>query len=857
MEDRKIRILLVEDDESVAQTMRELMKRLGSFVQETVRVGTLAGAMEAVSGSAFDVVILDLGLPDSQGLDTFLQLHGRIPRVPIVVSTGLDDENLAMKAVREGAQDYLVKGSVDGPTVVRTIRYAVERSRVETRPAAGGGSLDPANLKRINFPNLPDPLGRMSELAYNLWFSWHHEAYRLFRHLDIKLWEDVRHNPVQLLKELDRQRFEEVLHESVFMTKYHCVLEAFDRYMGQKETRFALKYPDCVDRWTAYFSMEFGIHESLPIYSGGLGILAGDHLKSASDQGVPLVGVGLLYRESYFTQFISLHGNQQSVYEPNNFSNLPVLPVLREDGKPLTVRVRFDHSAVSARVWKAEVGRVPLYLLDTDFQDNTTSERKITERLYVSDRELRLTQEMLLGIGGMHMLEAVGIRPAVWHLNEGHCALSSYERMRDDLAEGTPLAEAVKRIRPSTVFTTHTPIAAGNEVFETGLVDHLLGDYRDIMKISKDDFFGLARDNRNPDPNAFNMTILALKTASYANAVSELHGIVSRRMWHSLWPDRPAEEAPITHITNGVHTRTWMSSLMKGLLDEHLGEEWRYSLSDAGYWKALERIPDETLWKLHHDLKFRLIEQVRRNLSRQRERNGESPESVTEARRLLNPDVLTIGFARRFTPYKRGTLMFRNRDWLKYILSRENMPVQIVFAGKAHPADQTGKALIQNIVAESRNPEFGGKIVFVENYDMSLSKILVSGVDVWLNLPRRPLEASGTSGMKAAANGAINCSVMDGWWREAYDGTNGWAVGEDKDYYNEMEQDGLDAESLYRILQDDLVPLYYKRDESGLPTDWIRKMKRSMETVIPRFSTCRMIEEYVDRFYVPAMRGGK
>jgi len=856
MNDKMTRILVVEDEPGIARLVADYFKNFGHFPHEVELADSLSKALEILGSKHVDAVLLDLGLPDSQGFDTFRRIRDRVPGTPIVVSTGLADESLAVKAVREGAQDYLVKGSADAATIVRTVRYAVERTSIEARPGKPNGREPAVEIKRKSFPNLPDPLDRLGELAYNLWFSWHHEAYRLFRHLDIKLWDDVHHNPVQLLKEIDGRRLEEVLEEVAFMCKYRSVLEAFDHYMNQKDTRFATVYPDCLDKKVVYFSMEFGFHESLPIYSGGLGILAGDHLKSASDNGVPLVGMGLLYRESYFTQFISLHGNQQAVFEPNNFSNLALQPVPDNAGRHLTVRVRFDHQTVAARVWKVEVGRVDLYLLDTDFSENPTGDRKITERLYVQDRDLRLVQEMLLGIGGVRVLEALGIRPAVWHMNEGHCALSGFERMRGLLESGIPLSEAIARIRPSTVFTTHTPVAAGNEVFETARIDRLLKPYWESMRLTRDDFFSTARDPQNPDPNAFNLTILSLNTSEYANAVSELHGRVSRRMWHSLWPDRPVEEVPIGHVTNGVHTRTWMSSFMKNLLDEHLGDGWRYRLSDSEYWTAIQKIPDESLWKVHNELKFRLIEYVRRSLSRQRERNGESAESIAEVKHLLHPETLTIGFARRFTPYKRGTLLLRNRDWLKYILQRQDLPVQIIFAGKAHPADQMGKSLIQTLYAESRSPEFSGKIVFVENYDMSLAKLLVSGVDVWLNLPRRPLEASGTSGMKAAVNGALNFSVLDGWWRESYDGGNGWAIGEDREYYNEQEQDEQDSQSLYRILQDEIAPLFYRTDAGGLPGEWIKKMKHSMQTVIPKFSTSRMLEEYISKYYVPAMRQG-
>lgn len=845
----KVKILLIEDNPDDVILIKKLLNCVPRFEYELELATTLLKACEILNLKSVDAVLIDLGLPDSQGYASFSRIHKHAPEVPIIIITGLDNEVIAMKAVREGAQDYLVKDSVDGPMLVRSIRYAMERKRQDKTK-----NNEISEIKRNNFPNLPEPIVRLADLAYNLWFSWHHQAYRLFRHLDIKLWEDVHHNPVQVLKEVDTHRLEEVLHEKPFMKRYHQVVEAFDHYMHDQNTWFKREFPEFKDQWIAYFSMEFGIHESLPIYSGGLGILAGDLLKSASDRGVPLVGLGLLYRESYFTQFISRHGHQQSVYLHNNFSDLPLLPVFNGEGKPLTLQVSFDHQTIAIRVWRVEVGRVQLYLLDTDISENSDAERKITARLYVEDRDYRLIQEMLLGIGGVKVLEALGIRPVVWHLNESHCAVANFERMRKLLQKGQPLQQAIETIRKSTLFTIHTPVATGTEVFDAPKIERFLKGYLQSLNIPSDEFFRLGQDAQYSDPNAFNMSILCFRTSGYANAVSELHGHVSRRIWHHLWPDRPVEEVPIGHITNGVHVRTWMASTLKDLLDEYLGLDWRYHLTDMEFWKEIYKIPDEALWKVHSELKFRMIEEVRKILVRQYERNDESPEVIEKTKRILSPEVLTIGFARRFTPYKRATLLFRNREWLRFILSREDMPVQIVFAGKAHPADQVGKQLIQTIYQESRTPEFEGKIVFVENYDMALAKILVSGVDVWLNLPRRPMEASGTSGMKAAINGVLHCSALDGWWREAYDGTNGWAVGEDKDYYNETEQDIVDSESLYRLLQDELAPLFYRRDERGIPVEWIEKMKRSMESLIPTFSTCRMLEQYVHQYYLSMMR---
>jgi starch phosphorylase len=704
-----------------------------------------------------------------------------------------------------------------------------------------------------HFSHLPERIARLGDMAYNIWFSWHSEAVKLFRHLDQELWENVQHNPVHLLYELDPARLIEAAGEEVFLKKYDHVVSAFGHYMDAGETWFTKEHAGAGNMLIAYFSMEFGVHECLPIYSGGLGILSGDHLKSASDLGIPMAGIGLLYRESYFTQFITTHGHQQSVFQPNDFSRMALKPVLKDSGEPLTLKIQMDHGHVAARVWLAQIARVPLYLLDTDVPENTPEERKITRRLYVSDRDLRLVQELVLGIGGVMALNALGLHPTVWHLNEGHCAFSVLERIRILMKNGIAFDQAIEQVRRSTVFTTHTPVAAGNEVFEAWRMDKFFQPYWESMGLGREQFFRLAQEDRNPDPNAFNMTILSLKLSNHANAVSQMHGQVAKRMWSGLWPDRPAENVPIDSITNGIHTRTWMASEMKNLLDCHIGLDWRYQLAEPGFWGKLLSLPDEELWKTHHRLKFRLIEGIRQSMAHQRERNGEAQEAIEDAARILNPDMLTVGFARRFTPYKRASLLFRDRERLKRILTRDHMPVQIVFAGKAHPADQTGKSLIEWVYAESRNPEFSGRIVFVENYDIALARRLVSGVDVWLNVPRRPHEASGTSGMKAAVNGAINMSILDGWWREGYNGKNGWAIGEDRDYYNEMEQDEADSNSLYHLLENEVAPLFYKRDSGGLPVDWLQKMKESMRSIIPVFNTNRMLKEYTDRMYIPSM----
>ena len=702
-------------------------------------------------------------------------------------------------------------------------------------------------------PHIPDRLKKLGDLSYNFWFSWHWEALSLFAALDEKLWEDVSFNPVKLLQQIGEKRLEEIAADGAFLQKYDSVISVFEHYMTDRETWYHSTYPRQKDAMIAYFSLEFGIHESFPIYSGGMGILAGDHLKSASDLGIPLVGVGLLYRQSYFTQLVSLHGHQQALYLDNDFSALPILPVKNKNGDRLIIRIKLDHSHIAARVWQANVGRTSLYLLDTDFPENVREDRKITQRLYVPDRDLRLIQELLLGVGGTAVLKTLGLSPAVWHMNEGHCSFLGIERIRQKIEGGFAFEKAREHVRGSSVFTTHTPVPAGNEVFEIERVARLLGSYWESLGLSREAFFALAQEKDSADTNNFNMTILALRLAKYANGVSRLHGDVARKMWHSIWPERPIEEVPIISITNGVHVRSWMTRQIKVLLDKHLTQRWRCELAKPSFWDAICDIPDGELWIVRQELKSALLEKVRKRLIKQRERNGESMVAINEASKILNPNVLTIGFARRFAPYKRGTLILQNRQWLQYILTREDTPVQILFAGKAHPENQAGKALIREVYEESRKPEYRGRIVFVENYDMAIARRLVSGVDVWLNTPRRPYEASGTSGMKAAANGGLNLSILDGWWQEAYNGKNGWAIGEGEKYTAEGDQDRADNQSLCRILEEEVIPLFYERDEKGLPRRWIQMMKASMQSIVPRFNTYRMVQEYMTEMYAPAM----
>ena len=706
-------------------------------------------------------------------------------------------------------------------------------------------------LNAHHFPFLPERIGQLDELSYNLWFSWHSEAIHIFKYLDSKLWTDVIHNPVKLLHQIDPQRIIDVSKDDVFLAIYDHVIELFNNYLNDNQTWYKTNHADKKNELVAYFSMEFGIHESLPVYSGGLGILAGDHLKSASDLDIPMVGVGLLYREAYFTQFISQSGHQQSFYKHNDFSNMPLQPIKDENGDFVKIFVEVADRTIAARVWQVNVGRIPLYLLDTDFPENPEEDRKITQRLYVADREMRLIQEVLLGVGGARTLEIIGRKPTVWHMNEGHCAFLAIENARRLIETGMSTESAFKQVKESVVFTTHTPVPAGNEVFDANLIKKMMLPVWQSANISMEQFLALGQELRAPDPHAFNMTILSLNLSRAANGVSQLHGEVARGMWQGVFPDKSVADVPIGSITNGVHARSWLADDVKDLWDHYLGTEWRSKLIEPDYWKCIHEIPDEAIWKAHQKLRKKLIEDIRCRQIAQRERNGETADSIAEAKSLLDPDVLTIGFARRFAPYKRGTLLFRDRERLKWILNQSERPIQILFAGKAHPANQPGKALIREIYGESRNPDFSGKIIFIENYDIALARQLVSGVDVWLNTPRRPLEASGTSGMKVGMNGGLNLSILDGWWRECHNGDNGWAIGEDKLYYNEDEQDNADSQSLYHILEFELAPKFYNRDATGLPKEWIKLMKASMATVTSEFNTCRMLKEYVEQLYLP------
>jgi starch phosphorylase len=712
--------------------------------------------------------------------------------------------------------------------------------------------MDLFRAKTIPAFTLPPRLHRLQELAYNLWWTWQPEATRLLGRLDYDLWESLGHNPILFLRQVGASRLTQALEDPEYLALYDSIFASYDAYMQAEDLWARRLHPELTNRPIAYFSMEFGLHEMLPIYSGGLGILAGDHLKESSDLGLPLVGVGLMYTEGYFSQRVSEDGWQSALNRPLDFGQLPVLPVLGDDDKPLTIEVEFPDRQVSLQMWEVRVGRVPLYLLDSDLPSNAPLDRSLTARLYWADLDNRIMQEMLLGIGGVRALRLLGYNPSVWHMNEGHAAFLTLERARERVQAGRSWSEALASTSRNNVFTTHTPVPAGNDEFPLWLTERRLAAIWPQLKLDCEQFFELAR-HRVPEGETFSMGVLALRNSQGRNAVSELHGRVARHMWSFLWPDRTEDQVPITHVTNGVHPANWMARRLRLLLDQQLGPQWQDRLDDPEVWAGLDAIPDDQIWAIRTHLKRKLAFYMRERV-RGRWNDGEyHPVQVVASGVLINPYALTIGFARRFATYKRADLVLSDLERLLGIVNRSNRPVQILFAGKAHPADEAGKHLLQKVYRDVKRAEASGRLVFLEDYDINLARYLVQGVDVWLNTPRRPLEASGTSGMKAALNGALNFSVLDGWWREAYNGRNGWAIGRETDDVSYEAQDALDATSLYRTLEDEIVPLYYERDSKEISHYWIARMKESMKTIIPRFSTRRMVKEYVERLYVPAL----
>ncbi len=700
-------------------------------------------------------------------------------------------------------------------------------------------------------PAIPEKLQSLNELAYNVWSLWNYEAVSLFSRLDPDLWEATNHNPVRLLNLVKQEKLQAAVQDEGFLAHLTRIANDFRYYMASP-TWFNIHHPNSKAQ-IAYFSAEYGLHESLPIYSGGLGMLSGDHMKSASELGLPLVGVGLLYREGYFHQRLNMDGWQQEQNPENDFFSMPMTLVRDADHHPVRISIDFPQGEVKAQIWRVQVGRVSLYLLDTNVPDNRAEDRDITARLYGGDHEMRIRQEILLGIGGIRALTALGITPTICHMNEGHSAFLAVERCRV-LMDRDKLAfpQAAELVASSNVFTTHTPVPAGNDFFHRDLVERYLGNYYPKLNMSLDEFLSLGRVHPSDGNEFFGMTVLALRMAWHCNGVSELHGDVSRRMWQRIWPEVPVPEIPIHHITNGVHTPTWLGDGMARLYHEYLGTNLVDRPADHSLWTRVDRIPDAELWRTHERRKDRLIGFARQRLREQLARRGASAMDLRRAEEILDTKALTIGFARRFATYKRATLLMRNPERLLRMLSNSNMPVQFIFAGKAHPRDDGGKRFIQDIIRFCAREEVRGRMVFIEDYDANIARHLVQGVDVWLNTPRRPMEASGTSGMKAAINGALNLSVLDGWWCEAYDRENGWAIGAGEEYNNDDYQDEIESRILFDLLEQSVIPTFYDKGLDGLPRNWIRRMKRSISTICPVYNTNRMVQQYCEEFYLPA-----
>lgn len=702
-------------------------------------------------------------------------------------------------------------------------------------------------------PQLPPKIKRLKDLAYNLYFSWHPEVRDLFIEIDKTLWTKTNHNPVKFLYEVQQKKLEAMAVDPHFLKFYQEVVDKFDRYLNQKTTWFTKNYPQLKKLLIAYFTAEFGFHESLPVYAGGLGVLAGDHLKSASDLGIPVVGISLFYYQTYFTQEIDSHGNQIARFINLNPLELPMSLVKDKRNQPLIVAVDLGNHQVFIRVWEVKIGRRSAFLLDTNIPQNNASDREITARLYGGDQEMRIAQEIVLGMGGTRVLEALGVHPTVWHMNEGHSVFLALERIQKLVhKEKLKFYEALESVASNTIFTTHTPIPAGNDAFPLHIKDKYFQKYWESVGIRRHQFMELGSQIQPEGYEIFNLTILAFNLSRFRNAVSKLHREVSQALWNTVWPDLPYYEVPITHITNGVHAESWTARKTKELFTNFLGSEWTEKQDDPHFWNTIDQIPDKAIWELKLELKKKLINHIRDRLEVQYERNGIGSLQMFRVRQLLKPNILTIGFARRFATYKRGTLLFRDLERLKKILSNSDTPVQFIFAGKAHPKDAGGQDLIRQIYQFSINSEMRGKIIFVENYDMGLARDLISGVDVWLNNPRRTQEASGTSGQKVCMNGGLNFSVLDGWWNEGYQPDIGWAFGKNERFENLEEWDSWDSEELYEILEHEIIPLYYKRNEDNLPVEWIHMIKNSIKRILPYFNTHRMIKEYMKMMYQPA-----
>lgn len=752
------------------------------------------------------------------------------------------------------------RGLLQGVLVVQTTEARTfSRVEIDLLVAAGRQLSDIVSECRTLDQFIAPIQKRLWALATNLRWCWDAETTEIFRDLDPVRWRECGHNPISLLSEFtieNLDRLEERVRQMSLQSRIDLAYRRLQDYLnpvtswGDQHVGLLRAKP------VAYFSAEFGLHESLPIYSGGLGVLSGDHVKSASDLDVPLVGIGLFYNQGYFRQWIDADGMQREDYLYVNRDRLPLRLATTPDGTPVVVEIHTRHGMISARVWKVAVGRVTLYLLDSDIPGNAPEDRELTARLYGGDTRVRIRQELLLGVGGVKALQKLGISPSALHLNEGHSAFAALEMIRQTMHEqGVDQYEATRRVARRICFTTHTPVPAGHDRFDSGLIEEHLGALREHMGMSHEQLMAFGRVDPHNHHESFCMTVLALKMSRRANAVSSLHGEVSRSMWTCLWPNRSEEEIPIGHITNGVHVPSWVAPQMRDLYNHALGADWQTRGGTPDVWEKVQEIPDGQLWETHVALKHGLMDFARRRVFLEAERRGEPREVVSQLRRVLSPDALTIGFARRFATYKRADLLLRDLDRLAMLVNDPQMPIQLVFAGKAHPHDVPGKKVLQEIFKISRRPEFIGKVIFIEDYDINVGRHLVQGVDVWLNNPRKPLEASGTSGEKVVLNGVLNLSVLDGWWAEAYDGRNGFAIGGGEMHSETYHHDTLDAESFYEVLQNEVIPLYYDRDKEGLPRAWIARVKRAIRGLGWRFSADRMVMDYVQKCYIPAAGG--
>lgn len=701
-------------------------------------------------------------------------------------------------------------------------------------------------------PQLPREISKLSEIANNLWWSWNTDYLKLLKQIDRDLWENVGKNPVKFLKLVSQERLEKVSQNQEFLKHYNIVANNFENYMNSKNTWFSKNYPKNENDLIAYFSAEYGLDETIPIYSGGLGILSGDHLKSASDLGLPFVAVGMLYKEGYFIQKLSKYGEQENNYVKADLNNLPIEAVKDSEGKDLKITVDYPERKLYLKVWKINVGRIKLYLMDSDIDENSEEDKKVTLQLYGGDQDMRIKQEIVLGMGGVKLLKTLGLNPTVYHMNEGHSSFLTLELIKDLMEEKKISFEMAKDITTSkTVFTTHTPVPAGNDIFPLDLVEKYFKDFWPKIGLSREEFLKLGMKPTEKLDNGFNMGILALKNAGKKNGVSKLHGAVSRELFGEVWPNIAANESPIGYVTNGIHTCSWLAQNLKELYNEYLIPYWQDNMQKDDVWKQIKDIPNEKLWNEHQARKMKMLKMVKENTTERLKRVGIPYEEIKEITSKINPNALTIGFARRFATYKRATLIFKDLERITQILNDSERPIQLIFAGKAHPLDKVGQDLIKYINELSMKPQFKGKIFVLENYNIGMSRYLISGCDVWLNNPRRPMEASGTSGQKASVNGVINFSVLDGWWAEGYDQTNGWTIGTNAEFTSYEEQDLADSESLYNTLENKIIPLYYENREENIPNNWVEIMKNSIITTGGKYSTQRMVIDYTNKMYIP------